>query len=707
MHLLLLEVWFPFHDCGLGLGFIFTIASNGISVSLNGIFYFSAISVNGVFEIDMNNNVPKNNNNSIFSINKKRKLDLDSSYLWHCRLAHIGKTALQSFNREAKVKDYLSENGIVQNLTSPYTPQQNGVSERRNHTLLDMVRSMFNLTTSTVILLGFMPLEYAVWGCEAYVKRDSADKLNKDCIGDFLERDSYLKISVGEIISRDDSYGYITFCAPWRPLTSKTANALDPDKVIWHGLQWMREMKIMNVITDGLLIDCPPIQALMRTFYMEQPEGYVDPNYPQTVYANFRRAFMVLKPHHVNGINDLIFDGKSKNEEKSYMKKVPYAFGCGISLVCSSGCTKPGCAVLLKTWSVDIKQNPGKLHWVLLFLDAVWNADKMIRSLRTGYVFMSMRAETRRAEKQTLLQCMQRNLKYMAAFEVAMEAVGFRKSFLMEILSDAYNIINLFIFIVTILLAIIFAKWIPGSHEMAPVHFLRNDYHYVQRTSRDYPRIEDTGNTVWISAFPLAKDSLARGLPKLKFKKDHLCSACALGKSKKSSHQPTAKDINQEKLYLLHMDLCGPMRVESINEKKSKDEAPDAIIKCIKNIQVRLNATVRNVRTDNGTEFVNQTLREFYENVGITHQTSVARTPQQNDIVERRNQTLVEAAHTIEDLGKLNAKADIGIFVGYAPAKKGFRIYNRRTQKIMETIYATFDELTAMASEQCSSGPGL
>ncbi|GJR66358.1 retrovirus-related pol polyprotein from transposon TNT 1-94 [Tanacetum coccineum] len=142
--------------------------------------------------------------------------------------------------------------------------------------------------------------------------------------------------------------------------------------------------------------------------------------------------------------------------------------------------------------------------------------------------------------------------------------------------------------------------------------------------------------------------------------------ACALGKSKKSSHQPKAEDTNQEKLYLLHMDLCGPMRVASINEKRyilvivddysrftwvrflrTKDEAPEAIIKCIKNIQVRLNATVRNVRTDNGTEFVNQTLHEFYENVGISHQTSVARTPQQNDVVERRNQTLVEAARTM------------------------------------------------------------
>ncbi|GJT24153.1 integrase, catalytic region, zinc finger, CCHC-type containing protein [Tanacetum coccineum] len=138
------------------------------------------------------------------------------------------------------------------------------------------------------------------------------------------------------------------------------------------------------------------------------------------------------------------------------------------------------------------------------------------------------------------------------------------------------------------------------------------------------------------------------------------------GKARKPSHQPKAEDTNQEKLYLLHMDLCGPMRVASINGKryilvivddysrfawvrflKTKDEAPAAIIKCIKNIQVRLKATVWNIQTDNGTEFVNQILREWYENVGISHQTYVARTPQQNGVVKRRNRTLVEAARTM------------------------------------------------------------
>ncbi|GKC36316.1 retrovirus-related pol polyprotein from transposon TNT 1-94, partial [Tanacetum coccineum] len=66
----------------------------------------------------------------------------------------------------------------------------------------------------------------------------------------------------------------------------------------------------------------------------------------------------------------------------------------------------------------------------------------------------------------------------------------------------------------------------------------------------------------------LARQGLVRGLPKLKFEKDHLCSACAMGKSKKKPHKPKSEDTNQEKLYLMHMDLCGPIRVTGVNGKK-------------------------------------------------------------------------------------------------------------------------------------------
>ncbi|GJU86052.1 putative ribonuclease H-like domain-containing protein [Tanacetum coccineum] len=236
------------------------------------------------------------------------------------------------------------------------------------------------------------------------------------------------------------------------------------------------------------------------------------------------------------------------------------------------------------------------------------------------------------------------------------------------------------------------------------------------------------------------------------------------------------------------MDLCGPMRIASVNGKKcilvivddyswftwvkflaSTDEAPNFITKFLKMIQVRLNATVRNIHTDNGTEFVNQTLHSYYKSVGISHETLVVRTPQQNSVVERRNRTLVKVARTMliyakallflwaetvatacytqnrsiirrrhgktpyellhdkkpdlsylhdfgalcyptndsENLGKIQAKADIGIFIGYAPKKKAYRIYNRHTYKIIETIHVDFDELTAMAFEQSSLEPAL
>ncbi|GKE48322.1 integrase, catalytic region, zinc finger, CCHC-type containing protein [Tanacetum coccineum] len=120
----------------------------------------------------------------------------------------------------------------------------------------------------------------------------------------------------------------------------------------------------------------------------------------------------------------------------------------------------------------------------------------------------------------------------------------------------------------------------------------------------------------------------------------------SVGQFYKKPHKPKSEGTNQEKLYLLHMDLYGPMCVASVNGKKyiliivddysrftwvkflrSKDEALDFIIKFLKMIQVRFNVPVQRIRTDNGTKFVNQTLREYYEKVVISHEISVARSP--------------------------------------------------------------------------------
>nr|GEY59331.1 retrovirus-related Pol polyprotein from transposon TNT 1-94 [Tanacetum cinerariifolium] len=202
---------------------------------------------------------------------------------------------------------------------------------------------------------------------------------------------------------------------------------------------------------------------------------------------------------------------------------------------------------------------------------------------------------------------------------------------------------------------------------------------------------------------------------------------------------------------------------------RSKDEAPEVIKTFLKRITVLFQSPVIIIRTDNDTEFKNQVLKEYFESVGISYQVSSVRTPQQNGVVERRNQTLVEATRTMlifshaplflwaeviatacftqnrsiihrrfnktpyehingrkldisflhvfgalcypkndhEDIGKLGAKGDIGLFIGYFADSCAYRVYNRRTKKIIETMNVSFDELLVMAFEQRSLKLGL
>nr|GEZ28487.1 hypothetical protein [Tanacetum cinerariifolium] len=170
------------------------------------------------------------------------------------------------------------------------------------------------------------------------------------------------------------------------------------------------------------------------------------------------------------------------------------------------------------------------------------------------------------------------------------------------------------------------------------------------------------------------------------------------------------------------MDLCGPMRVESVNGKKyiliivddysrftwvkflrSKDETLDFIIKILKMIQVRLKVSVRQAMA---TACFTQNrsiirLRHGKTPYGLLH----SKLPDLSFF--HVFGALCYPTNDSENLGKLQPKFDIGIFIGYAPTKKAFRIYNRRTRRIVETIHVDFDELTAMALEQSSLGPAL
>ncbi|GKD13889.1 retrovirus-related pol polyprotein from transposon TNT 1-94 [Tanacetum coccineum] len=190
---------------------------------------------------------------------------------------------------------------------------------------------------------------------------------------------------------------------------------------------------------------------------------------------------------------------------------------------------------------------------------------------------------------------------------------------------------------------------------------------------------------------------------------DFLGLLCGRVKARNTLPQTQSRRLNSRKaLSVAH----GPLRTNE--DSKSKDEVTEFVIKFLKMIQVRLNATVQNIKTDNGTKFVNQTLREAITTACFTQNRSL--------ILKRHNKTPYELLYNkkpnlsylyvfgalcyptndSEDLSKLQTKADIGIFVGYALTKKVFRIYNTWTRLITKTIHVDFDELTGMASEQFS-----
>nr|GEY45314.1 integrase, catalytic region, zinc finger, CCHC-type, peptidase aspartic, catalytic [Tanacetum cinerariifolium] len=199
----------------------------------------------------------------------------------------------------------------------------------------------------------------------------------------------------------------------------------------------------------------------------------------------------------------------------------------------------------------------------------------------------------------------------------------------------------------------------------------------------------------------LSKNDIVIGLPKLKFGKDHLCSSY----------------------------LCGPMRVASINGKiyvlvivddysrytwthllRSKDETPEVLINFLRLVQRGLHAQVRIVQTDKGMEFLNQTRHAYFVAEGIHHQTSVAQTPEQNGIVKRWNRTLVEAARTMLSAAKVPlffwAEAiATSCFTQNRSLSRDYRVYNKRTRVIVETIHVNFDELPQMVLDHVSSDP--
>ncbi|GJR62040.1 putative ribonuclease H-like domain-containing protein [Tanacetum coccineum] len=214
----------------------------------------------------------------------------------------------------------------------------------------------------------------------------------------------------------------------------------------------------------------------------------------------------------------------------------------------------------------------------------------------------------------------------------------------------------------------------------------------------------------------LVKGHLVRGLPSKVFVNDHTCVACKKGKQHKASCKAKLERTIRKPLELLHMDLFGPVSVESINKKKyclvvtddfsrfswvfflaTKDETNEILYKFITGLENQLNHKVKIIRSDHGTEFKNHAMNEFCAKKGIKREFSVARTPQQNGkppsiSFMRPFGCPLTILNTLDPLGKFDRKSDEGYLLGYSTTSKAFRVYNKRTKRVEENMHIDFLE---------------
>ncbi|GJR42701.1 retrovirus-related pol polyprotein from transposon TNT 1-94 [Tanacetum coccineum] len=271
----------------------------------------------------------------------------------------------------------------------------------------------------------------------------------------------------------------------------------------------------------------------------------------------------------------------------------------------------------------------------------------------------------------------------------------------------------------------------------------------------------------------LVKENLVRGLHLKRFENDQTCVACLKGKQHKASCKSKIQNSVTQPLFMLHMDLFGLTFVSNLMNKKycqvvtddystftwvfflaTKDETSGILKRFITEIENLVDKKVKIIRCDNGTEFKNRDICVFCKQKGIKREFSVARTPQQNGVAERRNRTLIEAArtmladsklpttfwaeavnsacyvqnrvlvvkphnktpyelfrgrppalsfmrpfgchvtilNTLDYLGKFDGKSDEGFFVGYLLNSKAFKVYNIRTRKVEENLHIRFSE---------------
>ncbi|GKA21841.1 retrotransposon protein, putative, ty1-copia subclass, partial [Tanacetum coccineum] len=442
-------------------GFVQCFTDFGISVSKNNVFYFNAIPSNGIYEIDMHDLVL--NVNSIYNVSTKRaKHNLDSTYLWHCHLAHISKKRIEKLQQERILKstDDESFDQCVSCLSGKMTRKSFSHRPERATDLLGIIHtnvcgplrhvsrqaySSIHTTTlplsfwdyaleSATRILNMVPtkkvdktpyelwyekvpnLSYLkVWGCEALVKQDMPDKLQQRSVKSQWEG------PLEEIQDEDTSPSEITSEIPME------VKGFEPPQ---EEVILVRRSKRLIGLGQNAYMD-----KILKRYRMDNSKrGHI----PMQERLDLNKT-----------------QGASTPEEVKRMQNVPYASAVG-SIMYAVRCTRPDVAFAQNITS-RFQQNPGECHWTAVknilkylrntkdmflvyggnpeaelrvdcYCDAGFETDRDDTKSQTGYVFiLNGGAVDWKSSKQSTTAMSATEAEYIAASEAAMEAVWIRK----------------------------------------------------------------------------------------------------------------------------------------------------------------------------------------------------------------------------------------------------------------------------------------
>jgi len=251
------------------------------------------------------------------------------------------------------------------------------------------------------------------------------------------------------------------------------------------------------------------------------------------------------------------------------------------------------------------------------------------------------------------------------------------------------------------------------------------------------------GHLNFTDMLKIASKNIIKDLSKMEKNGKGVCGPCQLGKQTRGAHKKTSGILTSRNLELLHMDLL-----------REISDAFDATQLLFKKIQIEQNCQIMRIHSDHGREFENAKFEEFCLSYGIKQEFSSPITPQQNGVVERKNRVIQEmarvmihsknlaqhfwgeavntACHIInrvylrpetnktpyeiwrgmkpivkyfrtlrsrcyilrdrENLGKFQPKSDEGIFLGYSTNSHAYKVFNKRTEIVMESINVIIDD---------------